>query len=50
MWGGALLARIEASEQRTGLAILASEQRLSAELARHVRALEESLATRIAVP
>jgi hypothetical protein len=36
MWGGALLARIELGEQR-----------MFTELARHTRAIQESLATQI---
>jgi len=38
LWGGALRAQIEASEQR-----------LLTELARHVRAIQESLSTQVSV-
>lgn len=38
LWGGALRAQIEASEQR-----------LLTELARHVRAIEEALSTQVSV-
>ena len=53
LWGGALRAQIEASEQRllTELAhhVEASEQRLLTELARHVGAIQEALSTHVSV-
>ena len=45
LWGGAMLARIAVSENHLrdlALHVVASEQRLSAELARHVGALQAS--------
>lgn len=45
LWGGALLARIEASDRR----VERFEQRLLAELARHVGAIQEALAAQLAV-
>ncbi|TMQ06140.1 MAG: hypothetical protein E6J90_47190 [Deltaproteobacteria bacterium] len=59
VWGGALLARfesserkltqlIERSEQRFQEGLAGVEQRLSAELASHVKAVQESAATMIA--
>lgn len=47
IWGGALLARIESSEQRQIERIDRTEQRLHVELARHAKALHESMVTRI---
>jgi hypothetical protein len=47
-WGGALLARIEASEQRHIALVERTEQRLGAELARHAGAINESISTRFA--
>jgi hypothetical protein len=53
LWGGALLARIAASEQRMLAAlaqqILASEQRMLTELSRHCGAMQESLSKQISV-
>jgi hypothetical protein len=53
LWGGALRAQIEGSEQRllTELArhVEASEQRLLTELARHVGAVQEALSTQVSV-
>jgi hypothetical protein len=45
VWGGALLARITGLETR----FVESEQRLLAELARHTRAIQESMTTQISV-
>ena len=53
MWGGALLARIDSNERRLAEqfreGIASSEQRLLAELARHTRAIQESMSTQISV-
>lgn len=49
LWGGALLARIESGEQRTIERMEALEQRLLVELARHTKAISESLSTQITV-
>jgi YesN/AraC family two-component response regulator len=43
LWGGALQARIETSEQRLIERIDGTERRLSAELARHVGAIHEAM-------
>ena len=45
MWGGALLARMESFEAR----MQSSETRMLTELARHTKAIQESLSTQIAV-
>lgn len=47
IWGGALLARIESSGQQLIEGIDRSEQRLHVELARHAKALYESMAALI---
>ena len=53
IWGGALLARIETSEQRMVATMQASldaqERRLLAELARHAGAIQESVSMQIRV-
>jgi hypothetical protein len=52
LWGGALLFRIAASERmiaELGQRMLASEQRILAELARHCGAMQESLSKQISV-
>ena len=49
MWGGALLARIDVNERRFAQQIASAEQRLIAELARHTRAIQESMSTQISV-
>lgn len=42
-WGGALLERIKDSEKRFSAELVGVEQRLSAELAQHSKALYESM-------
>ena len=49
MWGGALLERIKAGEQRLLERIDSSERRLLSELARHTRASYEEMSTQISV-
>jgi hypothetical protein len=49
IWGGALLARIESGEQRMIERMEGLEQRLLAELARHTKAISESMATQISI-
>ena len=50
IWGGALVARIQSNEQRIDCVaqqIQSSEQRILAELARHAKAIQESVSTQI---
>jgi hypothetical protein len=49
VWGGALLARIESGEQRMIERMESLEQRLLMELARHTRAITESVSMQISV-
>jgi len=53
IWGGALLARIASGEQRLLDRMIeridASEQRLLMELARHTRAIQETLSGQISI-